>query len=127
MYTVLELDLDDYKSKNRCMAPGYEFHKGTPTSANRWREALLLVPHFVLWPKPLCGRLAGFRSDSRVFLLHEGKLVAGVYLCAANDLARSDWGQLHYAFIHHDRQGHGLYGVIFQEAVQIAREWGFKD
>lgn len=123
-YTVLELTLENYVNKHRHLPNSYEFLSGPMTLANKFREIQLLMPHFVLWPKPLLGRLAGFREDSRVFLLYSGVLVAGVYLCLENDLDRKGWGQLHYAFIDEAHKGKGLYSSIFQEAVEKAQEWG---
>ncbi len=126
-YVVLKLRLTEYRGSERALPPDCEL--ADPALRPRWagQERRLLKRYFRNWKSPHRGRLAGWRADSPLLVLRAGRLVAGVYLCGANEFdSDPGWGQLHYAFMDPACRGLGIYSVLFREAVQRARAWGLQ-
>lgn len=87
----------------------------------------MLKLNFQNWQAPYKGRLEGWRADSPIYLLHDGHLVAGVYLVAGNEFGdRGPWGQLHYSFTDPNYRGQGLYRILFEVLINRAKAWGLE-
>lgn len=126
-YVVLKMALADYKPTTRKLPQDYEIHSFEIRERVRKQEATLLAENFEHWSGPYEGRLKGWRDDSPIYVLHRGRLVAGVYLCSENEFNEGEkWGQLHYAFMHRAYRGKGIYSVLFQKAVEKARGWNLE-
>ena len=124
-YVVLKLVLTEFRGQERPFPAGYELADPAVRERVRGQERRLLKRYFRNWKAPHRGRLRGWRSASPLLVLRAGRLVAGVYLCAANEFdADPRWGQLHYAFMDPACKGQGLYSVLFRAAVERATSWG---
>jgi GNAT superfamily N-acetyltransferase len=88
-------------------------------------ERKLLRVYYDDWNVPFCGRLAGWRADSPIYVLRRGALVGGVYLCDKNEFGdEPSFGQLHYPFVASSERGKGIYSILFAQLVERARLWG---
>lgn len=126
-YVVLKLVLADYRASERPFPGGFELADPSMRARMARREKRLLKKYFRRWKGPYHGRLKGWREDSPIHVLQDGRLVGGVYLCAANEFdSDPDWGQLHYAFMEPSCKGKGVYSRIFRESVERARSWGLE-
>ncbi|MEM3434418.1 MAG: GNAT family N-acetyltransferase, partial [Candidatus Methanomethyliaceae archaeon] len=126
-YIVLKLVLSDYRGTNRPMPPEAEVAHPNIRPKVRKDEKRLLRLYFRNWKAPYYGRLPGWRDDSPVYILWNGQLACGVYLCDKNEFDNDNgWGQLHYAFVDPRFKGKGLYSLAFKEAVYRAQSWGLK-
>ncbi len=126
-YVVLKMNLADYKPTSRELPGDYEIRGSEIREKVRRQEAKLLSQNFEHWMGPYEGKLKGWRSDSPIYVLYRGSLVAGVYLCSENEFEEGTrWGQLHYAFVHPAHRGKGIYSVLFRAAVRKAREWNLE-
>jgi GNAT superfamily N-acetyltransferase len=126
-YVVVRLALADYRGSDRPFPQGYELADPTTYARTRRAQKRFLKQHFRHWKAPYRGRLNGWRDDSPVHVLHEGRLVGGVYLCDRNEFDDDPgWGQLHYAFMDASCQGQGIYSRMFNEVVKRARSWGLE-
>jgi GNAT superfamily N-acetyltransferase len=126
-YIVLKMPLDDYKPTSRGLPEGYRVHGAEVRDNVREDEAALLAKNFEHWSGPYEGTLKGWRENSPMYVLFGDRLVAGLYLCAQNEFDEGDnWGQVHYAFMHPDHKGKGVYSVLFARAVDKARDWRLK-
>ncbi|MFQ5906494.1 MAG: GNAT family N-acetyltransferase [bacterium] len=126
-YVVLKLNLDDYKSTDRTLEEEYTICGSEVREKIRKYEKKLLSRYFENWNGPYEGTLRGWRRDSPIYVLHNGRLVAGVYLCSENEFDEGErWGQLHYAFMDPSYKGKGIYSVLFREAVRKARAWNLE-
>jgi len=93
----------------------------------RTQEERLLQLYFRNWENAYHGRLPGWRDASPVYMLWNGQLVGGIYLCDRNEFDKNRlWGQLHYFFVDPRFRGIGLHSLLFQEAVSRARSWGLE-
>ncbi|MEE9125787.1 MAG: GNAT family N-acetyltransferase [Planctomycetota bacterium] len=126
-YVVLKLPLADYTGTRRVLPPDFQLVEtpvGPEFSAD---EKRLLKMYFRSWMTPYRRRLPGYRDDSPIYVVEDGRLVAGVYLCDKNEFDDDrEWGQLHYAFADPSVAGRGIYSVIFRTAVERAVSWGLK-
>ncbi|MBI5303624.1 MAG: hypothetical protein HY868_15925 [Chloroflexi bacterium] len=126
-YTVLILQLDEYKGSARNLPNGFEILSFEKHDLVRAQEKRILQELFDDWAIPYCGKLRGWRVDSPVFVVQGNRLVGGVYLCVGNEFDEdSQQGQLHYAFMDPAFRGQGIYSVIFGGAVKCARVWGLR-
>ncbi|HEX6883509.1 MAG TPA: GNAT family N-acetyltransferase [Planctomycetota bacterium] len=124
-YVVLKLDLSAYRGSGRLPPPGCRLADPERGRSVARAERRLLRRNFRHWKAAFRGRLRGWRPDSRLLVLREERLVAGVYLVAANEFDDDPrWGQLHYAFVDPACKGQGLYSHLFGAAVERARSWG---
>lgn len=124
-YVVLKLTLAQYKDGDRKFPAGCGLADAAQRSKGSGAERRLLKRYFRNWKAPYRGRLKGWRPDSPLLVLRDGRLIAGVYLVAENEFdADPKWGQLHYAFMDPSCKGQGIYSALFREAVQRARAWG---
>lgn len=90
-------------------------------------EKRLLKSYFRNWKAAFRGHLKGWRSDSPIYVLREGKLIGGIYLVATSEFNDDgQWGHLHYAFMDPSCKGLGIYRTIFTTAVERARSWGLE-
>ena len=128
-YVVLKLSLVDFTGGNRSLPKQFELLKN-PSDAEdliRADEQRLLKLYFRNWQGPFYRQIYGWRVDTPIFILHNGRLIGGVYLCDKNEFDDNPyWGQLHYAFIDPQLKGQGIYSVIFRDAVERARAWGLQ-
>jgi len=123
-YVVLKLALSNYRPTARRLPEGYEIHGADARKNIREEERSLLADNFEHWSGPYDGKLKGWRDDSPIFVLYHGSLVAGLYLCSQNEFDENKkWGQVHYAFMHPEHRGKGVYSVLFATAVEKAKEW----
>lgn len=126
-YIVLKLRLSDYNPTKRVLGDEFTICGPEVRASIRRQERKLLESVFEHWSGPYEGSLKGWREDSPIYVLHKGKLVAGVYLCDENEFDEGEkWGQLHYAFMHSGYRGKGVYSVLFQKAVEKAVEWNLE-
>jgi len=126
-YTVLILELDNFKPSNRTLPERFAIVGGEYRSSIRQQEKKILQMLFDDWYIPYNDNFTGWRHDSPLYALDGKKLVGGVYLCDRNVFNdQVDAGQLNYAFMHPDYKGMGIYSVLFREAMQKARTWNLK-
>ena len=126
-YVVLKLLLSEFRDSGRPFPEGFEAADPALKLRLAGQERRLLKRYFRNWKSPYRGRLAGWREDSPLFVVRQGRLVAGVYLCSANEFDDDPaWGQLHYAFMDPSCQGQGIYSANFRRAVERAASWGLK-
>lgn len=126
-YVILKLNLDDYKSAERSLPPEYTLAGSSIRSSVAGDEKRLLRRYFRNWKAPYQGRLKGWRKDSPIYVVHNSRLVGGVYLVHGNEFNDDEsWGQLHYAFMDPSSKGKGIYSFIFSTAVDRARSWGLE-
>ena len=126
-YVVLKMLLSDYKRTTRALPQGYRISGPEARNSVREEEAALLADNFEHWSGPYEGTLKGWREDTPIYVVYHDNLVAGVYLCAQNEFDEDErWGQVHYAFMHPEHRGKGLYSVLFARVVEKAREWGLE-
>jgi len=124
-YVVLKLTLAEYKDSERKLPEGCVLADAAQRSSASGAERRLLKRYFRNWKAPYRGRLKGWRPDSPLLVLRDGRLIAGVYLVTANEFdADPRWGQVHYAFMDPSCKGQGIYSALFRAVVQRAREWG---
>jgi SAM-dependent methyltransferase len=124
-YIVLKLILANYHYPDRNIPPEVIFVSKEYKPEIRKEAKRLLRLYFRQWAVPYHGYLPGWREDSAVYLLWQGQLACGVYLCDQNEFGNEDgWGQLHYAFVNPQFKGKGLYSLVFKEAVLRAKSWG---
>ncbi len=126
-YVVLRLELEAFRGSARQLPAGFQMADPAVRVALTHQEKTLLQRYFRHWKGPHRGRLKGWRADSPILVTKDGNLVAGVYLCVANEFDGDPaWGQLHYAFMEPACKGQGIYSVMFREAVERARRWGLR-
>ena len=126
-YVVLKLRLEEYRPGGRPLPEGFELADWTARERVAREEKRLLKSYFRNWKAPLRGRLRGWRQDSPIYVLREGRLVGGVYLVATSEFNDDGkWGQLHYAFMDPSCKGLGIYRTLFGTAVERARAWGLE-
>jgi GNAT superfamily N-acetyltransferase len=126
-YVVLKMNLADYRPTTRELPIDYEIRGSEVREKVRRQEVKLLSRNFEHWMGPYEGKLKGWRSDTPIYVLYKGNLVAGVYLCSENEFDEgTGWGQLHYAFMHPGHRGKGIYSVLFAEAIKKARKWNLE-
>lgn len=126
-YVVLKLSLVDYHPTKHELDDGYVICGGEIRKKIRRPERKFLMQCFENWTGPYNGKLKGWQNDSPTYVLHKGRLVAGVYLCSENEFDEGErWGQLHYAFMDPTYKGKGIYSVLFQRAVDKARSWNLE-
>lgn len=126
-YVVLKLKLEDYRPSERLLSAEFEMADGRLKSEVARDERRLLQRYFRNWKAPYCGQLKGWREDSPIYVLRDGRLIGGVYLVAGNEFDDDQtWGQLHYAFMEPSCKGMGIYRAIFTTAVDRARSWGLE-
>jgi GNAT superfamily N-acetyltransferase len=124
-YTVLILELNNYKPSTRALPDGIIIKDGNVSFSVRKQERKILKRVFDDWQIPFEQKLTGWRDDSPVFALYKGILIGGVYLCDRNMLdGEINSGQLHYAFMDPKYKGMGIYSVLFREAMKKAKSWG---
>ena len=126
-YVVLKLRLEDYRPGERLLPVGFELADPTIRSSVTDDERRLLQRYFRNWQAAYSGQLKGWRRDSPIYVLRDGRLIGGVYLVAGNEFDDDQkWGQLHYAFMEPSCKGMGIYRIIFTTAVERARSWGLE-
>lgn len=126
-YTVLLLDLGEYRSTARKLPDGFKFLEPVRRDLVRDQEKRLLEQIFEDWEIPYDGQLRGWRADSPVFVMKGEQLVGGVYLCEKNEFDEEPArGQLHYFFVHPSYRTRKLHSVNVNEAVRRARAWGLQ-
>lgn len=126
-YFVLKMNLVNYIPTNRSLEEDFYFSGDKLSKKHRKAEKRLLKSYFKNWASPYYGKLQGWRENSPIYIMHRKRLICGIYLCDQNEFGeRSDWGQLHYAFMEPRFKGKGLYSILFNEAVRRARAWGLK-
>lgn len=126
-YVVLKLPLRDYIGTKHIMPPTIAIADASVRHLVRKDEQRLLKMYFRHWQSPYLGHLPGWRSDSAQYVLCNGKLVGGLYLCERNEFTNErDWGQLHYFFMEPEFKGQGLHSLLFSEALRRAKSWGLE-
>lgn len=124
-YVILKLQLANFRKKPSPLPPCMTFVSGKLPLLLRRAERRLLRFYFDGWERPYEGLLPGWQPDSGTFLLQGRSLVAGGYTCRSNEFDTDPkWGQIHYAFIHPESRGKGLYRNLFCELVNRAKSWG---
>jgi len=123
-YVVLRLRLADYSWSERPEPAGVQVVGAEARRRVRQAEKRLLKSCFKLWRRPYHGNLPGWREQSPLYVLWDGRLAGGLYVCADNEFGEPGWGQLHYFFVDPQYRGHGLHALLFHRAIALAGEWG---
>lgn len=127
-YTILILQLDEYKPTTRSLSREFQFCSPDQIQAFRAKERKILELLFDDWEFPYCRRMAGICDDSAVWVTSGKELVGGAWVCNRNEFDdHPERGQIHYAFMNRKFQGMGIYSVIFAEAVRRAKAWGLQE
>lgn len=126
-YIVLKLVLAEYVGTDRPVPPEVEIADSSIRHKILKTEKRLLKSFFKHWKEPYRGKLLGWRDDSPIYVLWNGKLVGGLYSCDRNEFNDdTQWGQLHYFFVDPEFRGKGLHSLVFCEGVRLARSWGLE-
>ena len=98
-YVVLKLPLNIHKGTSNILESDFQIAGVEIREEIRNDEKRLLSLYFDNWHLPFYGKLSGWRNDSPHYILHNGILVSGIYLCDNNEFNEGyDWGQLHYFY-----------------------------
>lgn len=126
-YVVLKLPLDKYKSTTRTLEVGFQI-AGSKVRERIWKdEKKLLKLYFCNWKAPYYGNLKGWRDESPIYVLYQGRLVSGLYLCDQNEFDEGEsWGQLHYFFTDPAFKEMGLHSILVREAIDRAKSWNLQ-
>lgn len=127
-YNVLKLTLVNYIGTNRIIPSQAEMAPPSARPKIRKDERRFLRLYFRCWEMPYYGQLPGWRDDSPIYMLWNGKLVGGLYVCDRNEFDTNNdrWGQLHYFFMDPKFKGKGLHSLLFSEGVLRARSWNLE-
>lgn len=126
-YMILKLPLDKYKGKTHTLEVGFQITGSEVRGKIREDEKRLLKSYFRNWVAPYYSNLKGWRDESPIYVLCQGKLVSGLYLCDQNEFDEGrSWGQLHYFFTDPAFKGRGLHSILFREAVDRAKSWNLQ-
>ena len=126
-YVVLKLHLDQYRGSARALGTGFKIAASGMRESIRKEEKRLLKLYFPNWEAPYFSKLKGWRTDSPVFMLYQGRLVSGLYLCVRNEFDEDRrWGQLHYFFTDPEFKKRGLHSILLREAIRRAKSWNLQ-
>jgi GNAT superfamily N-acetyltransferase len=126
-YTIIRLELSDYRPPTRELPKGFTLAGCETRSFIRAQEKQVLQRTFEDWDIPYFAKLRGWREDSPMYVMCDGMLVGGLYLCAANEFDDDkQWGQLHYFFVRPEFRGKGLHSVLVKQAILRAKAWGLE-
>lgn len=118
-HELLRLDTADFPAR-RELPSGYCYVE----EVDEEDERRLLEPAFPgSWQRPVGGRLAGMRVDSRVAVGYDGRVVGVCYVTDANQLGIQGYGELHYAAVDDGHRGGGLWGAMITELFARAASW----
>jgi len=123
-YIVLKMPVDRYTGTDRVLKDSLVFAGDEMREKIRKEEKRLLKLNFKVWKVPYYRRLPGWRTDTPIYVLHNNRLVGGVYICDRNQFEEPEWGQLHYCYIAPAYKGKGIYSVMFKEAILKIVSWG---
>lgn len=124
-FFLLRLKLADYTHAHVTISPRAQITSTLADAAMRDDERRLLRLHFPNWQRPATKNLPGWRENSAVYMLWDGRLVGGMYLCAGNEVSEqpAGWGQLHYFFADPDFKAIQSFMHLIDESVRRARVW----
>lgn len=126
-HVVLKLPLDKYKGTTRTLEAGFEIVGSEVRERIRRDEKRLLKLYFHNWVAPYYGNLKGWRDESPIYVLYQGRLVSGLYLCDQNEFDEGrSWGQLHYFFTDPAFKRRGLHSILFREAMNRTKSWNLQ-
>ncbi len=126
-YVVLKLPLDKYKGTTRTLEAGFKIAGFEVREKIRKDEKRLLKLYFCNWTAPYYGNLRGWRYDCPIYILYQGRLVSGLYLCDQDEFNEKErWGQLHYFFTDPAFKGKGLHSILIREAIHRAKSWNLQ-
>lgn len=125
-YVVLKLPLSSYKGTTRTLEDGFQIAGPEVRRRVRKDEKRLLKSYFRNWATPYYSKLKGWREDSPIYVLYQGKLVSGLYLCDQNEFEEENYGQLHYFFTDPEFRERGLHSILVREAMHRAQLWGLQ-
>jgi len=126
-YVLLKLPLDSFKGQIRSLESGFQIAGVEIRESVRRDEKRLLKFNFSNWAAPYSCNLKGWKKDSPLYVLHQGCLVSGLYLCNQNEFEEGkDWGQLHYFFTAPSFKRRGIHSIIFREAILKAKFWNLQ-
>lgn len=126
-YIVLKLPLSLHKVKSHILKSDFQIAGAEVREKIRNDEKRLLSLYFDNWSLPFYGKLNGWRNDSPVYMMHNGVLVSGVYLCDNNEFDDgNDWGQLHYFYTEPAYKKIGLHSILVEHAINIAKSWNLR-
>jgi len=126
-YVVLKLALDKYKGTTRTLEAGFQIAGSEVRERIRKDEKRLLKLYFCNWVAPYYGNLKDWRDESPIYVLYQGRLVSGLYLCGQNEFdEEKSWGQVHYFFTDPAFKGTGLHSILFSKAIDRAKSWNLQ-
>lgn len=126
-YVVLKLPLNQYKVTSRTLESGFQIAGPEVRERIRKDEERLLSLYFKNWRAPYSGNLKGWRNESPIYVLYQGSLVSGIYLCDQNEFNEgTNWGQLHYFFTEPSFKKKGLHRILVRHAIERAKSWNLK-
>lgn len=126
-YVVLKLPLNRYRGTNHTLESDFQIASSEVREKIRNDEKRLLKLYFYYWQAPYHGNLKGWRNESPIYILHQGSLVSGIYLCDQNEFNEcGNWGQLHYFFTEPAFKRKGLHSVLFKHAIERAKSWNLE-
>lgn len=94
------------------------------TQIDRDLERELLQSAFAAWERPFERRMPGWRDDSLLAMMEDGRLVCFAYMCTENEFGVPELGQGHYVVMHPDYRGKGVYNIFYARLMQHAAEMG---
>lgn len=126
-YVVLKLPLNRYKGTSRTLESDFQIVGSEVREGIRKDEERLLSLYFRHWQAPYHGNLKGWRNDTPVYILYQGTLVSGMYLCDQNEFDEGiNWGQLHYFFTEPAFKKKGLHSILVKQAMDRAKSWNLQ-
>jgi GNAT superfamily N-acetyltransferase len=126
-YVVLKLPLNLNNSPTHKLESDYQITGAEVREKIRNDEKRLLSLYFDNWQLPFHGKLNGWRDDSPLYILHNGVLASGIYLCDNNEFDEGiNWGQLHYFYTAPAYKKKGLHSILVEHAIKKAKSWNLQ-
>lgn len=125
-YIILKLPINEYKNKKYSLEDGFEIVGFEARYQIRTEEKKLLQLYFRNWKIPYYNQLKGWRKESPLYIMYNGKLVSGLYVCSQNEFNEEGWGQLHYFFTDPKYKGKKLHSILVKEAIKKSKLWGLQ-
>lgn len=126
-YVVLKLPLNQYIGTTHNLGSDFQIAGAEVRERIRNDEKRFLSLYFKNWFMPYNCKLKGWRDNSPLYILHNGILISGIYLCDKNEFNEGqNWGQLHYFYTDPTYKKKGLHRKLIEHAIVRAKSWNLQ-